>query len=271
MSIEITNMVLKKVLGVRSFDLSDDSLMAEIKLLKDTNFQNTADSVPIEAQGIEVAQFDTKRAFTLTGSQAIVTEGMLEIQTGMPIETLLNTSDIRHSEVLEVSGDKATLTFKASGIAGTEIGWVYPRNKKNSFIDRENRLAQDTAVGTGKFTYDPTTKEITFNTNEFSEGDEIVVFYYPVIREAKKIVARNDKFSKSGLVEVDIAIEDLCTNEQYLGKFIIPNGKFSGAFDLSIDGTNPAVQNFEVKSQFDCSGKGELWKWFVYKEEDIAA
>lgn len=269
--VDITNMTLKKILKVSAFDLSDDSLMAIMTLLKDTNFQNTADSVPIEAQGVEVAQFDTKRAFALTGSQAIVTEGLLAIQTGIPIETVKNISEIRHSEVLTVSGNKVTTAFKATGIAGAEIKWVYPRNPKNGFIDREKRIAQDLAVGEGKFTYDPATKEITFNTGDFKEGDEVIVFYYPVVAEAKKIVSRNDKFSKAALVEVDIAVEDLCTNEQYLGKFIIPNGKFSGAFDMAVDGTNPAVQNFEVKSQFDCSGSGELWRWFIYREEDMVA
>jgi hypothetical protein len=270
MSVGITNIVLKKIIKIRAFDLADDALIAEMSLLKDTTFQNTAESVPIESQGVEVAQFDTKRAFALTGNQAIVTEGLLAIQTGVPVETVKNTSDIRYSEVLTVKDDMAVTSFTAHGLPGREIGWVYPRNPKNSFVDTENKLEQDISVDAGKFTYDPATKELIFENGEFEDGEEIIVFYYPVIREAKKIVSRNDKFSRAALVEVDIAVEDLCTNEQYLGKFLIPNGKFSGAFNLAVDGTNPAVQNFEVKSQFDCSGMGELWRWFIYREEDIA-
>jgi hypothetical protein len=270
MSVDISNIVLKKIIKIRAFGLANDSLIAEMSLLKDTTFQNSAESVPIESQGVEIAQFDTKRAFALTGNQAIVTEGLLAIQTGVPVETVTNTSDIRYCEILTVTDDKAVTSFVAHGLPGKEIGWVYPRNPRNSFVDTENKIEQDIAVDAGKFTYDAATKELVFDDDVLKDGSEIIVFYYPVIKEAKKIVSRNDKFSRAALVEVDIAVEDLCTNEQYLGKFLIPNGKFSGAFNLSVDGTNPAVQNFEVKSQFDCSGTGELWKWFIYREEDIS-
>ena len=57
-------------------------------------------------------------------------------------------------------------------------------------------------------------------------------------------------------------------SNEYLMRVIFENGKFSGSYEWSIDGQNPATQAFEVSSMLPC-GETKLWDAFIFNEDDI--
>ena len=52
--------------------------------------------------------------------------GYLETQTGGTLKKVENGKDVLFTEVLTVADGKVTTTHKASGLAGNEIGFLYP-------------------------------------------------------------------------------------------------------------------------------------------------
>jgi hypothetical protein len=79
----------------------------------------------------------------------------------------------------------------------------------------------------------------------------------------------SNKYSKSARVLVDIQVADRCDESQeYLMRIIFENGKFSGSYEWSVDGTTPTEQTFEVNSMLPC-GDTKLWDAYIFNEDDI--
>ena len=123
-------------------------------------------------------------------------------------------------------------------------------------------FVQSDAVAEGKFTYDPTTKVITFNSGDLEDGTEIVVHYKRVM-EAQVLENVSDHYSQKCQLYVDATAEDMCNNIYHI-QFYIPRADFSGNFDITL-GDNQTVHAFEAASLTGSCGLagGVLWTYTV--------
>ena len=179
------------------------------------------------------------------------------MQTGSNFEN--KVTEVEWTDYLTVDAShEAATSYVAIGTTGAEIEELYIRNTDGT---ANTELTQASAVAAGKFTYDPATKKLVFNT-DIASGTEIVVFYKRNI-QADVLSNISDVYSKKCVLYVNALGEDKCSNV-YRIQFFIPKADFSGEFSLEL-GDNQTVHAFEAESLSGACGNGSLlWTYTVF-------
>lgn len=110
--------------------------------------------------------------FVSTGDTTTTVKDLVGEYTSSGIEVSVNTV---FSEELTINSNNATTTYAASGAAGTQIVALYVKDADGIYI---KQLQQASSASTDKFSYNATTKVLTFATGQFSNGTKIGVFYH---------------------------------------------------------------------------------------------
>ena len=182
--------------------------------------------------------------------------GLLEAQTGGKFEN--KATEVMWTDYLTVSGNKTATKYKAIGTTGAEIEALFIRNADGSVGEE---LAQASTAGTGKFTYTPGTKALTFHT-DVADGTEVIVYYKRRIK-ADVLDNESDVYSEKCTLYIDAFGEDKCGNV-YRIQFFIPKADFSGEFSLEM-GENQTAHAFEAESLAGaCGAGGSLWTYTVF-------
>lgn len=177
--------------------------------------------------GRKLANLKRNKAVTISGSNGMVSGGLLEVQTGSKFEN--KTTEVLWTDYLTVGADnKATTNYKAVGTTGAEIKELYLKNA-DSTIGKS--LTQDTTASEDKFAYNPGTKEITFDASVVA-GTEIVVYYNRKIL-ADVLTNYSDVYSSKATLYIDAMAEDKCANV-YRVQFYVPKADFSGEFTIEM-------------------------------------
>jgi len=240
--------------------------------LQDAQISNTQEKEDIVGKaGRKLNSLKRNKACTVSGTNGMLSAGMLEAQTGSDFERKTSTN-VEWSESVTISGDEAATTYKATGTAGAEITALYIKDASGAASEK---LEQAAAAAAGKFAYNPETKKLTFAENAYEDGTEIIVFY---TRHVAGDVLANDseKFSKKLRLIIDATAEDKCSNVYHL-QIEIPKADFNGDFDIAM-GDSQAVHAFEAESLVstaNCGGGkrgGSLWTWTIFgaNAEDAA-
>ena len=162
------------------------------------------------------------------------------------------------TDYLTVSGNKTATKYKAIGTTGAEIEALFIRNADGSVGEE---LVQASTAGTGKFTYTPGTKALTFHT-DVADGTEVIVYYKRRIK-ADVLDNESDVYSEKCTLYIDAFGEDKCGNV-YRIQFFIPKADFSGEFSLEM-GENQTAHAFEAESLAGaCGAGGSLWTYTVF-------
>ena len=182
--------------------------------------------------------------------------GLLEAQTGGKFEN--KATEVMWTDYLTVSGNKTATKYKAIGTTGAEIEALFIRNADGSVGEE---LVQSSTAGTGKFTYTPGTKALTFHT-DVADGTEVIVYYKRRIK-ADVLDNESDVYSEKCTLYIDAFGEDKCGNV-YRIQFFIPKADFSGEFSLEM-GENQTAHAFEAESLAGaCGAGGSLWTYTVF-------
>lgn len=182
--------------------------------------------------------------------------GLLEAQTGGKFEN--KATEVMWTDYLTVSGNKTATKYKAIGTTGAEIEALFIRNADGSVGEE---LVQASTAGTGKFTYTPGTKALTFHT-DVADGTEVIVYYKRRIK-ADVLDNESDVYSEKCTLYIDAFGEDKCGNV-YRIQFFIPKADFSGEFSLEM-GENQTAHAFEAESLAGaCGAGGSLWTYTVF-------
>ena len=227
--------------------------------LQDAKIANTQEKQDITGkQGRKISSLKRNKAVTVSGTNGLVSAGMMEAQSGGTFENKTSTP-VDWTDYLVVTGNKATTEYKAVGATGAEIAAIYIRNTDGTTGDKYTQAAK---VGEKQFTYTPASKEIAFNTGAIEDGTEIIVFYTRNV--AGDVLNNNsEKYSEKLKLYVDASAEDKCGNVFHV-QFYIPKADFSGDFELSM-GDNQAVHAFEAESLAGgCGSGGNLWTFTVF-------
>lgn len=208
--------------------------------------------------GRKLNSLKKNKAVTITGTNGLISAGMLEAQVGSAFETKASTP-VKWTDYLTVSGNAAATTYKAAGTAGAEIEALYIKDTNGA---ASTKLEQAATPADGKFAYDPAAKALTFADNALADGTEIVVFYTRHVA-GDVLVNNSDHYSEKLQLYIDGTAEDKCAN-QYHVQFYIPKADFSGNFEIALGG-DQAVHAFEAESLSGACGlSGALWSYTVF-------
>lgn len=255
MAVDVSKLIITEVAQITAFNNAGELefIMDEIQ---EGSIQNSQEKSDITGRnGRKIASLKKNKAVTVSATNGVLVGGALAAQTGTEVEQ--GTFKVCITDVMTVNGNKCSTSKTAVGVTGDEIGTIYIKNANGSLGEK---LEQDSAAATGKFAYDPATKEITLDG--VTDGTEIVAFYDVEI-ESAKISNDSETYSKTLKLIIDVVLQDNCDTE-YAGQVIIQRADVSGEFELSLGGDNFA-HSFEAESLAGgCTGSTNLWDLIVY-------
>ena len=253
----IPDITITSLETITLFDILTGNYRCTLDELQNTSISQAQDKQAVTGkQGRTITNMKRNKAITISGTNGLLSHGLMEMQTGAKFEH--KATEVLWTDYLEVGeGNKATTSFKAIGTAGAEIESLLV--KKDGVPT--SRLEQAEAVSAGKFAYNPASKELTFHS-DVPVGTEIVVYY------KRKIVADtmdndSDVYSEKCMMYIDALGEDKCSNV-YRVQIFIPKADFSGEFSIEM-GDNQSVHAFEAESLAGACGAGsKLWNYTIF-------
>lgn len=224
--------------------------------LQNATIANTQDTTDITGkQGRKLAKLKRNKAVTISGTNGMLSGGLLEMQTGSAFAD--KATIVLHTDYLTVASNKATTNYTAVGTTGAEIIDVFVRNADGT---PGKTLTQGAEAAGGVFKYTPASKELAFTG--LDEGAEIVVRYNRKI-QASVLTNESDVYSGKCQLYIDALAEDKCANVYHV-QFFIPKADFSGEFSIEM-GDNQTVHAFEAEALAGaCGAGGNLWTYTIY-------
>lgn len=256
----IKDITITSLETITAFDVVDGSYKFTLDELQNATIAQSQESTDITGKaGRKLATLKRNKAVTISGTNGLVSEGLLAVQTGGSVKKN-HVTEVLWTDYLTVgTGNTVMTTYKATGTAGAEIEALYVRNTDGTL---GAQLEQAAEAAEGKFAYGLQTKTLSFHTS-VAVGTEIVVYYKRKIQADG--VLDNDSDSYSGKCElfIDAMAEDKCGNV-YRVQFHIPKADFSGEFSLEM-GDNQTVHAFEAEALAGaCTSGGSLWTYTIF-------
>lgn len=252
----IPDITITSLETITAFDIATGSYMFTLNELQNASIAQTQDKSEITGKGgRKLSNLKRNKGVTISGANGLVSGGLMEAQTGGTFEN--KAIEVLWADYLTVSTNKATTSWKAVGTSGSEIENLYIRNQDGTL---GTKLEQASEASSGKFTYNPTSKELGFTS--VTDGTEVVAYYK---RRIVTDVLENmsDQFSKKVMLYIDAFGEDKCSNV-YRIQFFIPKADFSGEFTLEMGG-DQTVHNFEAEALAGaCGAKGQFYTYVVF-------
>lgn len=263
---DFMDLTITSIETISLFDISTGDFMFVLDELQNATLAQTQDKQDITGkQGRKLSSLKRNKAVTVSGTNGLVSGGLLEMQTGGKFDNRKTT--VMWADYQKVSGNASTTTYKAVGTTGAEINKIVVKNPDGTI---SSKLVQDATVGEGKFTYDPDTKAIAFNDGAIKDGTEIVIYYMRQIN-ANVLENMSDVYSGKAEMYIDAMGEDKCANV-YRIQIHIPKADFNGEFSFEM-GENQSVHSFEAEALSGaCGAGGMMWSFTVFgaESEDAA-
>ena len=232
--------------------------------LSEAQISNTQEKEDITGKGgRKLNSLKKNKAVTVSGTNGMLSAGLLEAQTGSEFEHK-TAAVVEWSESLVINSNEATTSYKGTGTTGAEITALYIKDSTGA---ASTKLEQAATAAEGKFAYAPATKKLTFNASDYADGTEIIVFYTRKI-EADVLGNDSEKYSEKLRLVIDATCEDKCSNVYHL-QIEIPKADFNGDFDLQF-GDSQATHAFEAESLVSTAscgttgGASNLWTWTIF-------
>lgn len=260
----INDITITSLETITAFDCVTGAYKFTLDELQNATIAQTQDAQEVTGkQGRKLTSLKRNKAVTISGTNGMVSGGLLEVQTGGKFEN--KATEVLWTDYLTVNEKAATTNWKAVGTTGAEIEALYIRNEDGTLGDP---LTQDAAASAGKFTYSPETKTLGFHT-DVPNGTEIVVYYKRKIT-ADVLENESDSYSGKSTLYIDAFAEDKCS-KIYRLQFLIPKADFSGEFSFEL-GDNQTVHSFEAEALAGaCGAGGNLWTYTIFGENTADA
>lgn len=262
----INDITITSIEVITAFDIVTGNFKFALDELQNATIAQTQEKTDITGkQGRKLNSLKKNKAVTISGTNGLVSGGLLELQTGGEFENKATT--VMWTDYISVSNNVATTSYKAVGTVGNEIESVYIKNADGTLGET---LTQGPTAASKVFAYDPETKQITFNEGDVADGTEIVVYYLRKI-QADVLENMSDRYSGKCSLYIDAFAEDKCANV-YRIQFFVPKADVSGEFSFEM-GDNQSVHAFEAESLSGaCGTSGSLWTYTIFgaNAEDVA-
>ena len=248
---------------ITAFDIVTGNFKFMLDELQSASIAQSEDKVDITGkQGRKLNSLKRNKAVTISGTNGLVSGGMLAVQVGSESDEGFehkSATPVKWMDDLFVTSNAATTNYIAVGETNHEIERVYLKNSNGTL---GSVLTQAASADTTHFTYDPTTKVLGFS--DLADNTEIAVFY---TRQIEADILENDSGNYAGKVAlyIDAFGEDKCANI-YRVQFYIPKADFSGNFTFDM-GDNQSVHSFEAEALSGaCGTSGLYWTCTVFGE-----
>lgn len=244
----VNDITITSLETITAFDITTGAYLFTLDELQSASIEQSQESTEITGkQGRKLSSLKRNKAVTVSGSNGMVSGGLLEMQTGSPVEH--KDTEVLWTDYLTVKSSAAATSWKAVGTTGAEIEALYIRNADGTLGDM---LEQDDSASSGKFAYSPEDKTLSFHT-DVKDGTEIVVYYKRKIT-ADVLSNSSDTYSDKCILYIDALGEDKCANV-YRVQFFFPKADFSGNFTFEM-GDNQTVHSFEAEALSGACGVG---------------
>ena len=264
----INDITITSLETINAFDIVTGAFKFTLDELQNATIAQTQEKTDITGkQGRKLNSLKKNKAVTISGTNGLVSGGLLEMQVGSEFENKKTT--VKWTDYITVTGNAATTSYKAVGTTGNEIEAVYIKNSSDGTLG--DTLTQGAAVAEGVFTYNPETKALAFNEGDIADNTEIVVFYMRQI-QADVLENLSDHYSGKCALYIDAFAEDKCANV-YRIQFYIPKADFNGEFSFEM-GDNQTVHAFEAESlPGACGTSGALLTYTIIASnaEDVGS
>lgn len=253
----INDITITSLETITAFDIVTGNYKFTLDELQTASLAQSQESTEITGRGgRKLATLKRNKAVKISGTNGLVSGGLLEMQTGGKFEN--KATEVLWTDYLTVKSSAANTQWKAVGTTGAEIEALYVRNADGTL---GAELEQAATAAAGKFTYDPATKALGFHT-DVADGSEIVVYYKRKIT-ADVLGNESDNYSDKCALYIDALGEDKCANV-YRVQFFVPKADFSGEFSFEM-GDNQTVHSFEAEALAGACGAGSrLWTYTVF-------
>lgn len=253
----INDITITSLETITAFDIVTGNYKFTLDELQTASLAQSQESTEITGKaGRKLATLKRNKAVTVSGTNGLVSGGLLEMQTGGKFEN--KATEVLWTDYLTVKSSAANTQWKAVGTTGAEIEALYVRNADGTL---GTELEQAATAAAGKFTYDPSTKALGFHT-DVADGSEVVVYYKRKIT-ADVLENESDNYSGKCALYIDALGEDKCANV-YRIQFFIPKADFSGEFSFEM-GDNQTVHAFEAEALAGaCGAGGQLWTYTIF-------
>lgn len=253
----INDLAITSLETITAFDVTTGSYVFTLDELQNASIAQAQETTDITGkQGRVISTLKKNKTVTVSGTNGLVSGGLLETQTG---GTFANkATEVLWADYLTVASGEATTSYKAIGTTGAEIEALYVKNSDGTL---GTKLEQASTAAAGKFAYAPATKKLTFHT-DITDGSEVIVYYK---RKITADVLDNEASTYSGKLTlyIDALAENKCGNI-FRVQFFIPKADFSGEFTLEL-GDNQTTHAFEAKALAGgCGGNGQLWSYTIF-------
>ena len=252
----INDIAITSLETISGFDITTGAYLFTLDELQSASIANSEEKQNITGkQGRKLTSLKRNKAVTVSGTNGMVSGGLLEMQVGSDFNS--QVTEVMWTDYLTVSSNAATTTYTAVGTTGAEILGVYVKNSDGTLGEA---YTQGASAEGNIFAYDPTTKKLTFA--DLTDNPEIIVYYKRNI-QANVLENLSDSYSKKCAMYIDAMGEDKCGNV-YRIQFYIPKADFSGEFSLEM-GDNQAVHSFEAEALAGgCGGSAGLWTYTIF-------
>ena len=154
----VADLTITSLETITAFDVVTGNYQFTLDELQDASIANTQDVTEITGKGgRKISQLKRNKAVTVSGTNGMISGGLLEAQTGGTFER--KATEVLWTDYLTIDTNAATTSYKAIGTAGAEIEELYIRNSDGTI---GTELIQDSTTASGKFAYNPATKALTF-------------------------------------------------------------------------------------------------------------
>lgn len=270
--VTINDITITSLETISAYDISNGEPLFIIDELHNAKISNSQDKTDITGKnGRKLNSLKKNKAVTVSGTNGLVSCGLLALQTGGEFESK-SDAEVKWVDYLTIKENKACTNYKATGTDGAEIEALYIKDEKGAL---GTKLEQGTSTDESTFTYNPANKTLTFHSTTagegveaegYEDGTEIVVFY---TRKINGSVLKNvsDTYSGKCQLYIDAFGEDKCARSYHV-QFYIPKADFNGNFDFDM-GDNQTVHSFEAEALAGaCGVGGALWTYTVFGIDD---
>ena len=258
--VNLADLTITELVYINAFDIVTGEFKFCLTELQNAKIANTQEKTDITGrQGRKLNTLKKNKAVVISGSNGLVSNGMLATQVGSNfVES--DTAPIMWPETVVVTGKTAVISFAPVGTVGDEVPYAYIKNGNGVYT---TKLEQADAAAEGKYAFDPATKKLTFG-EDVADGTTVAVFYKRAVK-GNVLTNYSDKYSEKAELYIDALAEDPC-GMVYRVQFHVPRADFNGDFDFEM-GDNQTVHAFEAEALAGaCNTAGELWDYTVWGE-----
>lgn len=269
--VNVNDLIITSLDTISAFGVGDhaDEYLFTLDELQNASIGQGQEKTDLTGKaGRKLASLKRNKTITVSGTNGMLSGGMLELQTGGTFVTnSTDTINFRQRDYFTIS---TSGTYKLTGTpitaSSNSLVSVYTRNSNGTLTELTKSTASEVPAGSYKLVapVSPATEySLVFNSG-LANGTEIVAIYDRHVAGAK-LDNPSDKFSGKAQLYIDATAEDKCSHIFHV-QIWIPKADLNGEFTIEM-GDNQAVHNFEAEGLAGACGAGEtLWTFTVVGE-----